>query len=65
MKTYEGVEVQPREKAAGTQWIGGCMGPETGVEAVEMRQSSCLYRKSKPGYLPVVWLLCRLTQQVL
>jgi hypothetical protein len=38
----------PWEKALGTHWIGGWVGPGAGLDAVEWRQISCPCRQSNP-----------------
>jgi hypothetical protein len=35
----------PRERAPGTHWTGGWVGPRAGPDAVEYGQISCLCRK--------------------
>jgi hypothetical protein len=39
----------PGERALGTHWIEGWMGPRAGVEAMEKRKISCPCQESKPG----------------
>jgi hypothetical protein len=37
------------EKASGTHWIGGWVGPKAGLDAVEQRKIYCPCRESNPG----------------
>jgi hypothetical protein len=64
MKKYEGVELStilnfgtrrrstvsftPRETDRNAHCIGGWVGPTAGLDAVEKREISCLYRESSP-----------------
>jgi hypothetical protein len=38
----------PKEKTPGTRWIGGCVSPRAGLEAVVERKIPNSYRDSKP-----------------
>jgi hypothetical protein len=38
----------PRERAPGTHWIGGRVGPRVGLDAVVKRKISSPYRNSNP-----------------
>jgi hypothetical protein len=38
----------PWERAAGTHWFGGWVGPSAGLDAVEYRTLSCPYRELNP-----------------
>jgi hypothetical protein len=51
----------PWEKAPGTQWIGGWVGPRAGLDAVEKRKISCPCWESNPGRPsrgPLLYRLC-------
>jgi hypothetical protein len=39
----------PGERATGTDWIGGWVGPRSGVNTVEKREISCTRWESNPG----------------
>jgi hypothetical protein len=39
----------PEETAPGTHWIGGCLGPRAGPDAMVQRKISCPCRESNPG----------------
>jgi hypothetical protein len=39
----------PGERAPGTHWIGGWVGPRAGLNAVAKRNNTYHYRESKPG----------------
>jgi hypothetical protein len=39
----------PRGKDPGTHWIGGCVGPRTGLDAEARRKILCPCRGSNPG----------------
>jgi len=41
----------PRERALGTHWLRGWMGPTAGLNAVRKRKSPCPCRESNPGRL--------------
>jgi hypothetical protein len=38
----------PGERAPGTRWIRGCLGPKTYLDAVEKRKISCHCQESNP-----------------
>jgi hypothetical protein len=40
------------ERAPGTHWTGGWVGPRAGLDIVEKRKISCHYRESNPGRQP-------------
>jgi hypothetical protein len=37
------------ERAPGSHWLGGSVGPRACLEAVEKRKISCLFRESNPN----------------
>jgi hypothetical protein len=39
----------PGDRAPGTHWIGGWMGPITGLDALYERKISCPFGESNPG----------------
>jgi hypothetical protein len=39
----------PGERAFGTHWIGGSVGPRSGLEVVAWRRNPCACRESNPG----------------
>jgi hypothetical protein len=40
----------PEEGAPGTHWVGGCVDPRGGLDAVEKRKVFCTCRESKPHH---------------
>jgi hypothetical protein len=44
----------PRERAAGTRWIGGCVGSRAGLNAVVKRKIPSPYRDSNPPIIQPV-----------
>jgi hypothetical protein len=40
--------VYPVETVPGPQWLGGWVGPTTGLDAMEKSKISCPYRASNP-----------------
>jgi hypothetical protein len=51
----------PGERAPGTHWIGGWVGPRAGLDAPEKRKISCPCRESKPSSEPRSLSLYRLS----
>jgi hypothetical protein len=48
-----------RERVPGTHWIGGCVGPRAGLDAVVKRKIHSLRRESNPG-TPIVVIISEL-----
>jgi hypothetical protein len=44
----------PRERAPGTHWLGGWVGPVADLDAVANRKIPSLYRDSKPPIIQPV-----------
>jgi hypothetical protein len=49
------------ERATGTHWTGGCVGPPAGLHSMENRKISCPTGNRTPIVLPADWPLYRLS----